>query len=197
MDKKVLILEDEVLAANNIRLHLQKHQYESHIATSPERGKSLWSDHDFDIVICDINLGSDIDGIDFVTEVVKNQAAVVYLTAYSDISTLKRAEKTRPYAYVTKPYNIDQLLVTLNLAIVHSNEKASSQSAKAINDLDLTSREIEIAELLTRGHSSEKIAEILNISFNTVRTHRKNMLQKLGCNNTTELVVKYLTALRV
>lgn len=59
-------------------------------------------------------------------------------------------------------------------------------------ELLLTPREKEILSLLAKGHSARKISKMLHLSFNTVRTHRKNMLQKAACNNTTELVSRCL-----
>lgn len=55
----------------------------------------------------------------------------------------------------------------------------------------LTEREKEIAELLARGLSTKIIGERLCISFNTVESHRKNLLQKLEAKNTAELIYKF------
>lgn len=54
----------------------------------------------------------------------------------------------------------------------------------------LSPREKEVACLLSRGHSSKSIGEQLNISFNTVESHRKHLLQKLQAKNTAELIFK-------
>lgn len=56
----------------------------------------------------------------------------------------------------------------------------------------LTGREIEVVCLLAKGFNAEEIADKLDISFNTIRTHKKNMLKKTGCRNATELVAKSL-----
>ena len=53
-------------------------------------------------------------------------------------------------------------------------------------------REKQIVINLSRGLNAEQIAEELNLSHHTVKTHRKNILQKSGCANTTELVAKCL-----
>jgi DNA-binding CsgD family transcriptional regulator len=55
----------------------------------------------------------------------------------------------------------------------------------------LTDREKEIAELLAKGLSTKNIGEQLCISFNTVESHRKNLLQKLEAKNTAELIYKF------
>jgi len=56
----------------------------------------------------------------------------------------------------------------------------------------LSTRELEIIRWLSQGFNAEQIGERLNISYNTIRTHRKNMLAKSGCRNTTELVAQCL-----
>ncbi|TRZ46168.1 response regulator transcription factor [Robertkochia solimangrovi] len=56
----------------------------------------------------------------------------------------------------------------------------------------LSKREKEIIKLLAKGLKAEEIANQLNLSYNTIRTHRYNMLNKTGSSNTTELVVKCL-----
>lgn len=54
----------------------------------------------------------------------------------------------------------------------------------------LTPREKEIVELLSKGFSSKEISERLNVSVHTIQKHRKNILRKTNCSNTSELVSK-------
>jgi DNA-binding CsgD family transcriptional regulator len=56
------------------------------------------------------------------------------------------------------------------------------------NELNLSQREIEVLNLIMEGKSSREVAEKLYISLNTVKTHRKNMLDKTGCKKSTELI---------
>lgn len=51
-----------------------------------------------------------------------------------------------------------------------------------------TSRELEVIRLLIKGYSSRKVAKTLAISYQTARTHRQNILQKAGVNNTSQLI---------
>lgn len=71
------------------------------------------------------------------------------------------------------------------------NPEDSNIDAPKLPDI-LTKRELEIIKLVAMGLSSEKIAEELVLSSHTVRTHRKNILAKTDCANTTELVAKCL-----
>ena len=52
----------------------------------------------------------------------------------------------------------------------------------------VTAREIEILDLLSRGFSTEDIAGYLYISSETVKSHRRNLLQKVGARNVASLV---------
>lgn len=65
-----------------------------------------------------------------------------------------------------------------------------------IEDFSLlfSNREREILSMLSRGRGSEEIADELHISPATVRTHRKNILAKTHCKNTTELITKCIKA---
>ncbi|CAL68425.1 response regulator transcription factor [Christiangramia forsetii] len=58
----------------------------------------------------------------------------------------------------------------------------------------ISDREKEIVIRFSRGLNAEQIATDLNLSPHTVKTHRRNVLQKSGCTNTTELVAKCLTS---
>ena len=66
--------------------------------------------------------------------------------------------------------------------------RANKPDAMA-NPIDLLSdRELEVIELLKKGHSSKEIAELLHLSVKTVEVHRYNILRKLKLKNTAALV---------
>lgn len=55
--------------------------------------------------------------------------------------------------------------------------------------VSISERELEILQLIAEGLTTKQIAEKLHLSFHTVMTHRKNMMSKLGLNNTAGLIV--------
>ena len=57
-------------------------------------------------------------------------------------------------------------------------------------EVNITTREVEVLKLLRRGLSTREIAEQMQISFNTVETHRKKMLRKFKAKNTAQMIVK-------
>lgn len=81
---------------------------------------------------------------------------------------------------------------------IDTNEGIFDPAASEFGDINiqelLTSREKEITAMLAEGFSAGKIAESLNVSRHTIRTHRRNILKKTGCSNTAELIAKCLTS---
>jgi DNA-binding CsgD family transcriptional regulator len=57
-----------------------------------------------------------------------------------------------------------------------------------IKDIKLTKTELKILDLLAKGHTSKDIGDELNITESTAQTHRRNMLRKLGANNTQQMI---------
>lgn len=191
MEINILILEDEVIIANSIKLHLENSGYTARIATSPEEAQTLLESQDFDLVLSDINLRHDIDGVSFAQRYVPRRIPVVFLTAYSDMETIQKAESVLPYAYLLKPFHKEQLLLTINLSIAHARKKVLP-SVVPLPDTNgkilLGPREIEVIRLLAQGKTSLEIAHILSISPGTVATHRKNIGRKTQCKNLIELI---------
>ncbi|PKD21677.1 hypothetical protein APR41_01440 [Salegentibacter salinarum] len=79
-----------------------------------------------------------------------------------------------------------------NVDISKGEFDAGENAATDFSEL-LTEKEKLIVIRLSRGLNAEQIAKELNLSPHTIKTHRRNVLQKSGCRNTTELVAKCLT----
>jgi DNA-binding NarL/FixJ family response regulator len=70
-----------------------------------------------------------------------------------------------------------------------SSKKLNEEQAETEDSEKLTKREVEVLKLVAEGLNNDEIAEKLNISSTTVRTHRANLLTKTGSNNTASLVM--------
>lgn len=188
--KKILILEDELIIAKTIKLHLEQNNYDCVIAQNPTQAEKALQEYNFSALLCDINLRSKINGIEFVQQYVEDNLPVVFLTAYQDLETMKAAEETTPNAYLTKPFNKDLLLMTLNLAILNHKKRFLHHDSNCIkaDDIQLSEREIEIVRLLAKSLTTSEIADELCISSQTVATHRKNIIRKTGVKSLIELV---------
>ena len=83
---------------------------------------------------------------------------------------------------------VKKLLPDQTYEIVYSHEYPGVKK-----DVSLSPRETEVTALLAEGYTSEQIAERLSISYHTVSTHRKNILQKLEVKSTNELIAYGIT----
>ena len=190
---KILLIEDEFIIAKDVKTLLMKNDFATvDIAKNYDQAIFFYKENKYYLIISDINLNADKDGINIISEFSKvKKTPVVYLTAYSDSSIIKRAEKTMPFAYILKPYNNNQLKATINLAMLNFKKTTNNIPENNTNTkkLDLlTSREKEILVILSTGKLSKEIAEELNISTNTVEQHKKNIRKKLNLKTVGELI---------
>ena len=190
---EILLIEDEFIIAKDIKVLLGKNNfaivdYARNYATALD----LFVKNSYDLIISDINLNDKKDGIEIIAEFSKiKKVPVVYLTAYSDLDIVKRAEKTMPFAYILKPYNNNQLKATINLALLNFNKQsiAVSENKENTSKLQLlTIREKEVLVTLASGKITKEIAEALNISNHTVEQHKKNIRKKLNLTTVGELI---------
>jgi len=119
MPKNVLITEDDKISAKFLEESLKSLNYNVvAVAQTAEEAIELSSIHNPDIVIMDINLPGDIDGIE-ATKRIRTiyKIPVVYLTSHSDTSTLERALNTEPNGYVLKPFKKQELFTIIEMAL--------------------------------------------------------------------------------
>jgi two-component system, response regulator PdtaR len=128
MEKKVniLVVEDEAIVAMALADKLEAEGYQIvGIANNGLKAIELFEQNQVDLLLCDINIKGDFDGIETVTRMIAiKPIPVIYLTAFSDIETVERAKKTFPAAYVTKPYNIINLRIAIEMAINNFVERS-------------------------------------------------------------------------
>lgn len=116
---KIMIIEDEAIVAGDIAARLELAGYS--IVAVVDRGEEAietFSRVKPDVVMADIHLKGEMDGIQTVEQINQlNPVPVVYLTAYSDAQTWERAKRTRPSAYLTKPFRERDIHSAIELAI--------------------------------------------------------------------------------
>ncbi|WP_200974146.1 ATP-binding protein [Echinicola sp. 20G] len=133
---KILIVEDDNVSALLLKKALEKNHHEIlGIAATGEEALDLMDEQQVDLVMMDINLGGELDGIK-TTEIIneKYDIPVVYLTASSDEETLQKIAGTNPSAYVIKPFNIRELNMMIELAIF--KDKKEKELQKLNNELE-------------------------------------------------------------
>ena len=128
---KILIVEDETVAAMELKSEAEKlNCIVTGIVSSRKRVLNAIEQDQPDIILMDIKLGKNQDGIEIIKEIQESKnIPVVYITAYSDERTMQRAFATNPIGYIVKPFKPEDLKTNIQLAIY----KLSMVPPKEIN----------------------------------------------------------------
>ncbi|RXK13481.1 DNA-binding response regulator [Halarcobacter mediterraneus] len=123
MKTKILIVEDEILVALDIKNSLIKFGFDViGITVNYDETLSFIRKFTPDIILMDIHLENSKDGICIVEDMQKiKNIPVIYLTAYYDEKTVNRAIQTNPISYLLKPFNREELKSTIMLAMFKIN----------------------------------------------------------------------------
>ena len=115
----ILVVEDDSIEAMDIKRTLESAGFSiPEIATTGQRALEILSDFKPDIILMDIILKGEENGIE-IAEIIKNKYGipVIYLTAHSEVSTVEMAKLTAPYAYLIKPFDTEELIRTIKIAL--------------------------------------------------------------------------------
>ena len=129
MRKKILIVEDQFIEANNLQMILEKAGYNvCSIARSVPVALEIIENEKPDLVLLDIFLQGNLTGIDLARKLREKDIGFVYLSANSNKKTLDDAKVTRPYGFLVKPFRERDILVTLDIAwYLHEEYLASKK----------------------------------------------------------------------
>ncbi|MDZ4823922.1 MAG: response regulator transcription factor [Flavobacteriales bacterium] len=196
---KILIVEDEPLVAEDIAAYLRDVDFiVAGIANSGTKALELLAETKPDAALLDINLGGKPDGVEVAQEINKlYHIPFVFLTSHADRSTIERVKETRPSGYLLKPFDENDLLTSLEIAVFnHMSARTNFSPAFNITFINshlpnpISEREFEILNLLREGKSNKEIGEAIFLSVNTIKTHLLNLYEKLDVRNRTEVMFK-------
>jgi cellulose synthase/poly-beta-1,6-N-acetylglucosamine synthase-like glycosyltransferase/DNA-binding NarL/FixJ family response regulator len=139
---RILIVEDEIITAMDLTAQLSDRGYLV-VDTVTKGHEAIQKAELFrpDLVLMDIVLSGEMDGISVAEHIHDLDIPVVFLSAYTDDKTVKRAIETSPFGYVPKPYQIDELYRTIEIAI--QTHRAENDKIERI-DQKITSKEGEM-----------------------------------------------------
>ncbi len=189
MNKRILVVEDELKVATFIRKGLQTQSFEAEIASDGKEAQQLFSEGNFDLVILDLNL-PDMSGLDVCSYIRESNVHVpiLMLTALGTMADKLTGFEVGTDDYMVKPFDFMELLVRIKALLKRSQEaplvfeklqvadleldleeKVARRGGKVI---DLTAREFNLLEYLMRNRgrvvSKVDIAEkVWDINFDT------------------------------
>ncbi len=119
---RILLVDDEPSILSVLSTVLQAENYDVVSASDGQKALDLIQSDEFDLVISDIRM-TPVDGIEILKALHKagSQTSVIMLTAYGSVETAIEALKLGAFDYVTKPFKVDELLITVQRALQYRN----------------------------------------------------------------------------
>ena len=130
MKKRLLIVEDEAITALDLKYSLEELGYD--IVDTVDTGQdaiNTAAETVPDIVLMDIKLKGDMEGIEAAEIISELRIPIVYLTANTDTNTFEKSNVKGSYGFISKPYDINKLDKTLQITI-----KRAELEADKLND---------------------------------------------------------------
>lgn len=207
---RIFIIEDHQLLIDGLKALIAFNDDMEVVgeALTGEEGLELLKDLEVDVLICDINLPG-IKGNE-VTRLVKEQydtINVLVLSMYDDVAHVAIMVQAGARGYLLKNTSkgeLDEAIRTLNSGYYFytpkikdkildsfssgSNIFQESNKKSGTPTIELSTRELDIISLIINGLNNYKIAELLNLSIHTVKSHRKSIYHKLNVSNTAALI---------
>ncbi len=126
---KVMLVEDNTTVAEDSRLCLEKLDYTiTSIETCGERAIEKAEENHPDVVLMDIRLRGEMDGIEAADQIFSLfKIPVVFLSAYSDHELLDRAKKAGSFGYLVKPFEVRELYAAIEMALYKSGAEKKTE----------------------------------------------------------------------
>ena len=216
--KRIFVVEDESIVSLEIQSRLKSLGYlVAGTASSGDEAIRKVLELKPDLILMDIRIKGNIDGIDTAAEIHKHlEIPVIFLTAYADEATLQRAKVTDPFGYIIKPFEERELEISIEIAlfkdhtqkILREKDKWFSSILKSVGDAVIATDKTgkiryinNVAESLTEFSSKDAIGTDINNVFKVrselTKQPVKNAFQKImekgeavGLANHTELISK-------
>ncbi len=202
--KKILIADDHKIFLEGLNLILSEFNHIQIVAECKNGKETIeaFKNIKIDIAIIDLNM-NDYSGFDLIIKLksIQPKCKIIVLSMVDDSSTISSLVNNYINAYVIKYGGKQELIEALNAIdqdIKYISPSLNLNQQNMEDDLSirnvnhtiekLTKRELEIIKLIALQMNSSQISEKLFLSFYTVKTHRKNILQKLELKNTAGLI---------
>ncbi|MEI6802927.1 MAG: response regulator [Burkholderiales bacterium] len=166
---RILIVEDEAIVARDIAMQLQSLGYESvGIATNARQALALAEETLPDLVLMDIQLGGQEDGISAADSIrAKLHLPVVFITAFSADEILQRAKLTEPFGYILKPFTERELSTTLAMALY--KHQAETRLLNTTRQLKALSRRVLEVQEMERRRVAIELHDELGQSLTAIK----------------------------
>lgn len=197
---KILIADDHAILRDGIVSLLQSEEAFTVAGTAGNGYEvmDLVSKNDYDVCLLDINMPG-LDGMETAKLLKDKKPAIkiIMLTTYNDREIISELVHIGVSGYLLKNSDRQELVEAVKRVMKgrhYFSEEVEKIILEGLTDrkksdvVPLTEREMEVVQLLAKEYTNDKIAVELHISFRTVETHRKNIMQKTKAHNLAGLI---------
>lgn len=148
-------------------------------------------------ILLDVNLPGR-SGLEILKDLAAYSCPVIMISGHGNILTAVQAMKDGARDFIEKPFKGSDILIKLGEATAGFPNKSSKSLPQRLSTVNfpgrepLTRRERDVLQCIATGLSNKEIAEMLEIGWRTVETHRSNIMHKLGVKNLAELLITIL-----
>jgi DNA-binding NtrC family response regulator len=120
--KKILVVDDDKASCELLSEILSAHGWEVSTANSPDKALVLSNQTKFDLVISDINLESNLSGLDLLQRL-REKSPVILVTGFGSLETAIEATREGAWDFISKPFKVDEIVATAKRALEQNHEK--------------------------------------------------------------------------
>ena len=201
MQKNIVICDDHILFSSGLIEILKSvgNDYDFAAFNDSESCKNYINNNTVDVFICDLNIDN-YDGFLLIEELKDKlkKTKTIILSAYFEDFLIQKAQKKGIHAFLKKETTAKELISVIesrlsapfyaNKIMPKPSNEFFDKDEKAIIKFKLSNQEKQLIKLVVAGKTSKEISVALNISKNTVDTHRKNIHKKLELTNSGSLI---------
>lgn len=177
--KRVLLIDDHRLFTNALSNILESNGYDV-VGTAIKANEGIILAHQErpDLILMDIKI-EPFDGIEATKQIKRShpEIKILMVTMFEKANYLKMARNAGAEGYFFKAYHQDELILAIETVL---QGKTYFPEKRLDQGLNFTRKEIEVLQLMERGHSTPDISEAMGITENTVKFHRKAIKRKTG-----------------
>ena len=192
----VLLVEDSKITRDMLESYIARSNDYSLVASleNAANAEIVCTKGNIDLILMDVCTADDESGIVAAEKIKKHHPGIriIIMTSMPEYSFIQKAKAAGCDSFWYKEYGDMELLDVMDSTMRGESvypEATPVIMVGGVRSNKLTQREMDVLRQLTLGHSYEEIAEILNVTANTVKFHIKSLLAKTGYRSTVQLVV--------
>lgn len=202
---KILIVDDHFVFREGVQLLLKQSNPDFEIleASNGKEALAIIRTHKIEVVLMDVEM-PEMNGLECLKELKQTEFStlpVVMLTMHNQLNQMLQAYDLGANGYLTKDSSIKEVILAIEIVTQGEDYYASAIRTPFLKELarrehtffekvnKLTSREIEVLQMICREFSTEEIASNLFVSPLTINNHRRSLIAKTGTKNVAGLVM--------